>query len=65
MEYLFKPRIPRWYLDSKGNEIELTKDEVEDLACKGSYPLDLQPIIEKSMKNFDVDGEFVIFRCDK
>jgi hypothetical protein len=61
VESLYKPRIPRWYLDSNGKEIELTKAVVEDLACKGSYPLDLHPIIEKSMKNFDVDGEFVLF----
>lgn len=61
VEELFKPRIPRWYSDVSGNEIEFTKEFVEQLAFKGEIPEGLKPIIEKSMKNFDVDGEWVFF----
>lgn len=61
VEQLFKPRIPRWYKDASGKEIEFTKEYVEQLAFKGEAPAGLEPIIEKSMKNFDVDGEWVFF----
>jgi len=60
IEKLFKPRIPRWYLDANNEKVEFSKKHVENLACNNKTPEDLQPIIEKTMKNLDNDGDWII-----
>lgn len=59
VDHLFKPRIPRWYLQPNGKEIEFSKEYVEQLAFNGLCPEGLEPIIKKTMKNLDYDGDWI------
>lgn len=60
LEKLFKPRVPRWYLDENNTAVEYSKEHVHELAMKGERIESGSPIIEKTMKNFVADGRWVI-----
>lgn len=61
IEKLFKPRVPRWYIDPNSKQpVEYKKEYVHELAMKGIDITTGTPVIEKTMKNFTSDGPWVI-----
>lgn len=58
---LFKSRVPRWYLDQDGKEVEFEKHYVHQLAFKGESPSNVgSPVIARTMKDFVADGKWVL-----
>jgi len=60
VEKIFKPRIPRHWADSTGKHFLFTKACIEELSVNNTYPNGLEPLIEYSMKNLDLGGDWVM-----